>query len=76
MKSTYCEYILEKMLSTSEVGPILALIAPSPLKGKTLKCHDNANLKGKTQKCHDNANLKGKTQKCHDNAKLKGKTQI
>jgi hypothetical protein len=51
------------MLSTSEVGPILALIAPSPLKGKTLKCHDNANLKGKTQKCHDNANLKGKTQK-------------
>jgi hypothetical protein len=32
MKSTYCEYILEKMLSTSEVGPILALIAPSPLK--------------------------------------------
>jgi hypothetical protein len=31
MKSTYCEYILEKMLSTSEVGPILSLIAPSPL---------------------------------------------
>jgi hypothetical protein len=31
MKSTYCEYILEKILSTSEVGPILALIAPSPL---------------------------------------------
>ena len=30
-KSTYCEYILEKKLSTSEVGPILALIAPSPL---------------------------------------------
>ena len=30
MKSTYCEYILEKILSTSEVGPILALIAPSP----------------------------------------------
>ena len=30
-KSTYCEYILEKILSTSEVGPILALIAPSPL---------------------------------------------
>jgi hypothetical protein len=22
MKSTYCEYILEKILSTSEVGPI------------------------------------------------------
>jgi hypothetical protein len=33
MKSTYCEYILEKILSTSEVGPILALIAPSPLQG-------------------------------------------
>jgi len=31
MKSTYCEYVLEKILSTSEVGPILALIAPSPL---------------------------------------------
>jgi hypothetical protein len=31
MKSTYCEYILEKILWTSEVGPILALIAPSPL---------------------------------------------
>jgi hypothetical protein len=31
MKSTYCEYILEKILSTSEVGPILSLIAPSPL---------------------------------------------
>jgi hypothetical protein len=31
MKSTYCGYILEKILSTSEVGPILALIAPSPL---------------------------------------------
>jgi hypothetical protein len=31
MKSTYCEYILEKILSTSKVGPILALIAPSPL---------------------------------------------
>ena len=31
MKSTYCEYILEKILSTSEVVPILALIAPSPL---------------------------------------------
>jgi hypothetical protein len=27
MKSTYYEYILEKILSTSEVGPILALIA-------------------------------------------------
>jgi hypothetical protein len=26
MKSTYCEYILEKILLTSEVGPILALI--------------------------------------------------
>ena len=34
MKSTYCEYILEKILSTSEVGPILALIAPSPLLKK------------------------------------------
>jgi cytoskeletal protein CcmA (bactofilin family) len=44
------------------------------LKGKTLKCHDNANLKGKTLKCHDNANLKGKTLKCHDNANIKGKT--
>ena len=32
MKSTYCEYILEKILSISEVGPILALIAPSPLQ--------------------------------------------
>ena len=31
LKSAYCEYILEKILSTSEVGPILALIAPSPL---------------------------------------------
>ena len=31
MKSTYCEYILEKILTTSEVGPILALIARSPL---------------------------------------------
>jgi hypothetical protein len=31
LKSTYCEYILEKILSTSEVEPILALIAPSPL---------------------------------------------
>jgi len=31
MNSTYWEYILEKKLSTSEVGPILALIAPSPL---------------------------------------------
>jgi hypothetical protein len=26
LKSTYCEYILEKILSTSDVGPILALI--------------------------------------------------
>jgi hypothetical protein len=32
LKSTYCEYILEKILSTSEVGPILALVAPSPLR--------------------------------------------
>ena len=32
MKSTYCKYILEKILSTSELGPILALIAPSPLE--------------------------------------------
>jgi hypothetical protein len=31
LKSTYCEYILEKILSTSEVEPILDLIAPSPL---------------------------------------------
>jgi hypothetical protein len=30
LKSTYCKYILEKILSTFEVGPILALIAPSP----------------------------------------------
>ena len=36
MKSTYCEYILEKILSTSEVGPILALIAPSPLRFASL----------------------------------------
>jgi hypothetical protein len=28
------EYILEKISSTSEVGPILALIAPSPLSFK------------------------------------------
>jgi hypothetical protein len=28
LKSTYWEYILEKKLSTSEVGPILGLIAP------------------------------------------------
>ena len=28
---SYKEYILERILSTSEVGPILALIAPSPL---------------------------------------------
>jgi len=34
MKSTYCEYIFEKILSTSEVGSILALIAPSPLSWK------------------------------------------
>jgi len=32
MKSTYCEYILEFFLSTSEVGPILAFIASSPLR--------------------------------------------
>ena len=38
MKSTYCEYILEKILSTSEVGPILALIAPSPLYKLNIKC--------------------------------------
>jgi hypothetical protein len=31
LKSTYREYIFEKKLSTSEVEPILALIAPSPL---------------------------------------------
>jgi hypothetical protein len=31
LKSKYCEYILEKMLSTSEVGSILTFIAPSPL---------------------------------------------
>ena len=30
LKSTYCKYILENILSTFEVGPILALIAPSP----------------------------------------------
>jgi hypothetical protein len=45
-KSTYCEYILEKILSTSEVGPIMALIAPSHLirkieghKNKVTKCN-------------------------------------
>jgi hypothetical protein len=38
MKSTYCEYILEKILSTSEVGLILALIAPSPLYKLNIKC--------------------------------------
>ena len=27
LKSTYCDYILEKILSKSKVGPILALIA-------------------------------------------------
>ena len=32
LKSIYWEYILEKQISTSEVGPILVLIAPSPLK--------------------------------------------
>ena len=37
LKSTYCEYILEKILSTSEVGPILALIAPSPLRVEVAK---------------------------------------
>jgi hypothetical protein len=31
LKGTYCEYILEEILSTSEVRPILALMAPSPL---------------------------------------------
>ena len=31
LKSTYSEYILENILSTSEVGPILVLIAPSSL---------------------------------------------
>jgi hypothetical protein len=30
-KTIFGEYILEKILSTSEVGPILALIAPIPL---------------------------------------------
>jgi hypothetical protein len=41
MKSTYCEYILEKILSTSEVGPILALIAPSPLSDyRTVRLSD------------------------------------
>ena len=30
------EYILKKIFSTSEVGPILALIAPSPLVEYTL----------------------------------------
>jgi hypothetical protein len=37
LKSTYCEYILEKKLSTSKVGPILALIAPSPKTFAILK---------------------------------------
>jgi hypothetical protein len=40
MKSTYCEYILEKILSTSEVGPILALIAPSPLRNSVDRALD------------------------------------
>ena len=40
LKSTYCEYILDEILSTSEVGPILALIAPSPLTSfKTRMIH-------------------------------------
>ena len=41
MKSTYCEYILEKILSTFEVVPILALIAPSPLIQSSLDCRAN-----------------------------------
>ena len=49
LKSTQWEYILEKKISTSEVGPILALIANSPLEmfepsGK-LKDNFIANLK-------------------------------
>ena len=31
LKTTYWEYILQKKISTSEVGPILDLITPSPL---------------------------------------------
>jgi hypothetical protein len=38
LKSTYCEYILEKILSTSEVGPIVTLIVLSPLSLLTSQC--------------------------------------
>jgi hypothetical protein len=31
LKTTYWEYILQRKISTSEVGPILDLITPSPL---------------------------------------------
>ena len=39
MRSTYCEYILEKILSTSEVGPILALIAPRGYHPPSSQCY-------------------------------------
>ena len=49
VKSTQWEYILEKKISTSEVGPNLALIAHSPLEMfepyEKLKDHFIANLK-------------------------------
>ena len=45
MKSTYCEYILEKILSTSEVGP---MIAPSPL-GNTYLSKEFARVLGPGQ---------------------------
>ena len=41
LKSTYCEYILEIFVSTSEVGPILALIAPSPLQTINVDCKNS-----------------------------------
>ena len=50
MKSTYCEYILEKILSTSEVGPILALIAPSPLTKNPLALISEKGLASKRVK--------------------------
>ena len=56
MKSTYCEYILEKILSTSEVGPILALIAPSPLHERVIdlskRSKQDFKKKKKTGKIH------------------------
>ena len=56
MKSTYCEYILEKILSTSEVRPILALIAPSPLSilGLVVRLCGNNDFLSLLRKEHSN----------------------